>query len=195
MRTGINNGPSPTGMNRVDGRLKVTGAAKYAAEYAVPHLVYGVLVGSTITKGNVKSIDAKQAERAPGVLKVVSHLNSPQVKGYQHEPGKPVPTKGPMKVFYDNKILFNGQPVALVIADTFERALFAASLVKVEYNAEPHITSLKDNAVKSFKSPDDGEYQRGTPDAWKTAPVKLEQEYLIPTEVHNPMELHSIIAK
>ena len=185
---------SSTGPSRVDGRAKVTGKAKYAAEYTVAGLTYGVLVGSTITKGIIKSIDTKQAEHAAGVLAVITHFNSPKVPGYQAEPGKPV-IKGPVKIFYDDQIMYNGQPVALVIADTFERALFAASLVKAQYVADKHITSLKDNLEKAVTPPDDAEYKRGIVDAWKTAPVKLEQEYLQPSEVHNPMELHGIIAK
>ncbi len=191
----LNKPSSKDGLSRIDGRLKVTGAAKYSAEYNVKGLTYGVLVGSTITRGSIKSIDTKQAENAPGVLAVITHLNCPKVPGYQADPAKPAPLKGPLKVFFDDQVLYNGQPIALVIADTFERALFAASLVKAQYVAEKHITSLKDNTGKSFPAPDDASYKRGTPDAWKTAPVKIEAEYLIPTEVHSPMELHAIIAK
>jgi xanthine dehydrogenase YagR molybdenum-binding subunit len=69
-------------LDRVDGRLKVTGAAKYSAEYALPDMAYGVLVGSRIAKGTIKSIDSKAAERAPGVLAVISHLNVIKVPGY-----------------------------------------------------------------------------------------------------------------
>ncbi|MDB5139728.1 MAG: Xanthine dehydrogenase YagR molybdenum-binding subunit [Mucilaginibacter sp.] len=187
---------SSDGPSRVDGRLKVTGAAKYSAEFAVKGLVYGVLVGSTITKGKIKSIDIKKAEHAPGVLAIITHFNSPKVPGYQvaTDPGKPA-VKGPVKVFYDDQILYNGQPVALVIADTFERALFAASLVNAQYIAEKHITNLKDNLGKAVATHDDTEYKRGTVDAYKSAPIIVEQEYMLPSEVHNPMELHALIAR
>jgi xanthine dehydrogenase YagR molybdenum-binding subunit len=199
MKTEINSTipSSSDGMNRVDGRLKVTGAAKYSAEYKVEGATYGVLVGSTISKGTIKSMDTKLAESAPGVLAVITYLNSPKVEAYQvkSDPGKPVPQKGPLKVFYDNKIVLNGQPIALVIADTYERALFAASLVKAQYDKEEHQTSLKDNVSKSFAPYGNGLYKRGEEDAWKSAPVKLEQEYTIPNEFHNPMELHAIIAR
>jgi xanthine dehydrogenase YagR molybdenum-binding subunit len=186
---------SIAGMSRVDGRLKVTGAARYSAEFTPAGMVYGVLVGSTITKGTIRSIDTKAAERAPGVLTVITHFNSPKIPGYQTETGKPEPEKGPYKLFFNNKILFNGQPIAVVVANTFERALFAASLVKAQYIADTHHTNLKDNTAKAFAPGDNGESKRGTVDAWKTAPVKLEQEYVIPSEVHSPMELHSIIAR
>ncbi|MDP9047875.1 MAG: xanthine dehydrogenase family protein molybdopterin-binding subunit [Bacteroidota bacterium] len=187
---------SADGMSRVDGRLKVTGAAKYSAEYKVKDLAYGVLVGSTVTKGTIKSIDTTRAKNAPGVLSVITHLNSIKVPGYQvaTDPGKPA-IKGPVKVFYDNKIVYNGQPIALVVADTYERALFAASLVKAQYAGETHRTSLQDNLNNAFLPHDDGEYSRGTKDAWKTASVKVEQSYILPNEVHNPMELHALVAR
>ena len=186
----LNKPSSSTGMNRVDGRLKVTGAAKYAAEFNVKGLAYGVLVCSTIAKGSIRSIDSKQAQNAPGVLAVISHLNCPKVPGYAAEPAK-----APIKIFYDNKVLYNGHPVAMVIADTFERAQYAASLVKVEYDAEKHVTSLKDNLAGAVAPHDDAEYKRGDPSAWASAPVKVEQEYILPSEVHNPMELHAIVAR
>lgn len=190
-----NSTSSKEGLSRVDGRLKVTGAARYSAEYTPAGMVYGVLAGSTITKGNIRSIDTKAAEKAPGVLAVITHFNSPKLPGYQPEPGKPEPEKGTYKLFHDNKILFNGQPIAVVVANTYERALFAASLIKAQYNIETHQTNLRNNKVQAFAPGDDGESRRGTVDAWKTAPVKLEQEYIIPSEVHSPMEMHSIIAR
>lgn len=185
---------SAEGMSRIDGRLKVTGAAKYSAEYTPAGLTYGVLVGCTITKGSITSIDIKAAGNAPGVLAVITHLNAPKVPGDQPESGKPARPKGAFKVFYDDKIYFNGQPIALVIADTFERALFGAGLVKAQYNVDKHSTSLPDNISKGFAPHGDGTYKRGTADAWKSAPFKLEQEYIVPTVTHNPMELHAIIA-
>jgi len=188
----MNRPSSSDGMGRIDGRLKVTGAAKYSAEYSVEGLTYGVLVGSTITKGSIAAFDTKAAERAPGVLAVVTYLNAPKVPGFQPD------QKGvrfQLKVFNDDKIFYNGQPVALVIADTYERALYGASLVKATYNKEEHQTSLTDNFGKGFPPRGDGLYKRGTEDAWKSAPIKLEQEYIVPTNTHNPMELHAIIAR
>jgi xanthine dehydrogenase YagR molybdenum-binding subunit len=184
--------PSADGMSRVDGRLKVTGAAKYSAEYSIKGVTYGVMVGSTITKGTVKAIDTKAAEHAPGVLAVITYLNSPKVPGYQTDN---TAAKGMLKIFYDDKVYFNGQPIALVVADTYERALYAASLVKADYNKEQHQTELKSNLNNGVLPQNSKDYVRGQEDAYKSAPVKIEQEYLLPTEVHNPMELHAIIAR
>src|ERR1700712_5752412 len=89
------------GLSRIDGRLKVTGQAKYSAEYKVKDLVYGVLVGSTITKGTIKSIDTKKAESAPGVLSVLSYFNAPKIPGYQTDTPS---SKGPLKIFYNEQI-------------------------------------------------------------------------------------------
>ncbi|MDB5025187.1 MAG: xanthine dehydrogenase YagR molybdenum-binding subunit [Mucilaginibacter sp.] len=184
--------PPADGMSRVDGRLKVTGAAKYSAEYNIKGVTYGVMVGSTIAKGSIKAIDTKAAEHAPGVLTVITYLNSPKVPGYQTEN---TAAKGMLKIFYDDKIYFNGQPIALVVADTYERALYAASLVKADYNKEQHQTELKSNLNNGVLPYSSKDYVRGQEDAYKSAPVKIEQEYILPTEVHNPMELHAIIAR
>jgi xanthine dehydrogenase YagR molybdenum-binding subunit len=188
----INRPSSSDGMSRIDGRLKVTGAAKYSAEYTVEGLTYGVLAGSTITKGTIATLDTKAAERAPGVLAVVTYLNAPKVPGFQPDQKG---IRAQLKVFNDDKIFYNGQPIALVIADTYERAMYGASLVKATYNKEEHQTSLTDNLGKGVPPRGDGLYKRGTEDAWKSAPIKLEQEYIVPTNTHNPMELHAIIAR
>jgi len=168
------------GITRVDGHLKVTGAIKYAAEYNFPGLVYGILVSSTIPKGTITGIDSKAAEKAPGVLAVISHLNAPQIPGYgEHD----------IKTFNDNKVYFNGQPVALVIANTLERAKYAASLVKVQYQKEAYQTSLQANLQNTYKPFGDGsDYVRGTANAYQTAPVKIEAQYSTPIHVHNAME-------
>src|SRR5688572_9347681 len=140
-------------IDRVDGRAKVTGAAKYSAEYEIPNLVYGILVGSTIAKGKISSLDTKEAERAPGVLSVITHQNAPKVPAYQQAPNATTPP-GPtwsngLKILYSDKIYFYGQPVALVIADTLERAQQAASMVKAQYAKEEPKTDLHANLSAS----------------------------------------------
>ncbi len=197
------NGGAVEGMDRVDGRLKVTGAARYSAEFPIPKLTYGVLVTSTVASGNVQSLDSKKAERAPGVLAVFSHFNAPQIPGYSEgsNPAKGQTTKGqPLRVFSDDTIYFYGQPVALVVADTLERAQFAAGLIQVQYQKASFQTGFNENIshadfpaqVKNRNST--GDYLRGEAEAYKNAAVKIEAEYVIPTEVHNPMELQSITA-
>ncbi|MVN74941.1 molybdopterin-dependent oxidoreductase [Hymenobacter sp. HMF4947] len=192
-------------MNRVDGHQKVTGAAKYSAEYELPGMSYGVLVGSTIAKGRIAHIDTKAAVGAPGVLAVITHLNSPQVPGFKptgKDPSQPQTVGGPLKIFHDDKVRFNDQPIALVVADTFERARYAARLVMAHYTQETHQTNMAAGAKDAFlptsaqknpKSPM-ADYQRGQADAYKTAALKIEQEYVIPTEMHHPMEMQAITA-
>ncbi len=187
----LNDPKVPDGLSRVDGRMKVTGKAKYSAEYNTKGMAYGVLAGSTITSGSIKSIDTKAAENAPGVLAVYTYLNFPKIPGYQDTAGQP---KGALKIFYDEKIYFNGQPVALVMADTFERALFASGLVKVTYDASTFKTELKSNLNSGVSPHNAKDYVRGQEDGYKSAPIIVEREYTQPTEVHNPMELHAIIA-
>ncbi|UPZ14997.1 xanthine dehydrogenase family protein molybdopterin-binding subunit [Flavobacterium humidisoli] len=183
-------------INRVDGFAKVTGSATYSAEYKTAGVVYACLVGSTIAKGRIKTLDTKKAEWAPGVLAVITHLNVDKPAGYEkakdkHNFGQP------LQVFKDDSVLYYDQPIALVIADTFERMRYAASLIKADYFKEEHSTELKKAAEKEKKVDTDkgNDYHRGEQDGYKNAEVILETEYTIPTEVHNPMELANIIAK
>lgn len=183
-------------INRVDGFAKVTGSATYSAEYKTDGVVYACLVGSTIAKGRIKSIDTKKAEWAPGVLAVITHLNVDKPSGYQ----KPKDKRNfgqPLQIFKDDSVLYYDQPIALVIADTFERMQYAASLIKADYLKEEHSTELHKAADKERKIDTDkgNDYHRGEHDGYKNAEVVLETEYTIPTEVHNPMELANIIAK
>ena len=134
-------------LDRVDGKAKVTGSAKYAAEYDFPNLAYGIIAGSTIANGTIMAMDTKKAEQAPGVLAVITHLNLQKPPGYlsSEKNEKSPSSKKDYKVFENNIIHFNGQPIALVIADTFERAIYAASLVKAQYKKEePHTDFAKE---------------------------------------------------
>ncbi len=176
-------------LDRVDGRLKVTGGAKYSGEYKLPGLVYGVLVPATITSGTILSMDTKAALGSPGVLAVITPFNAPKVPGYQADAAQPM--RG-LKLFNDLQVHFNGQPIALVVADTFERATYAATLVKASYQPQPFETNFHKNFDKGVV-PQQGRYKdyvRGEADAYKTAPVVIEQDYMLPSEMHNPMELH-----
>lgn len=183
-------------LDRVDGVQKVTGTAKYSAEYNFPGMVYGVLATSTIAKGTITSLDTKAAENSPGVQAVITHLNCPDVPGYKKQADQPIvpEIKRGYGVFTDNSIRFNGQPIALVVADTFERAVHAASLIKAVYKEEKYNTNL-DEAIKSGKPLEGNNYKdyvRGEADAWKKAEVKTEATYSMPVEVHNPMEIHGL---
>lgn len=192
-------------LSRVDGRLKVTGAARYSAEYELPNMAYAVIVGSTIAKGRLTSLDTKAAERAPGVLAVVTHRNAPQSPGSKpagKDPSQPQTVGSALRVFKDDQIRFNDQPIAVVVADTLERARYAARLVQAQYAQEKHHTNLEAARPNAFlptqakKNPKHpmNDYQRGQADAYQTGALKIEAEYVIPTEVHHPMELQSITA-
>lgn len=184
-------------INRVDGRAKVTGKAKYFAEFEVPGVTFCVMVTSPITRGTITTINTKAAERAPGVLAVFTHLNMPAIPGWAEQGNNSkLPSGGERyRMLGSNKILFNGQPVALVIADTLERAQHAASLVTAAYSKAEHYTDLLKNKEKAAMPPRMGDYTRGTDaNAHNTAPVVMKADYTIPIEVHNPMELAGILA-
>lgn len=183
--------------DRVDGMAKVTGKATFTAEHKLQGLAYGVFVCSTIARGYIKNMYLYEAKNAPGVIDVIYYLNCPEVPGY-----KPADTqKNPaarnftrFKVFNSNSIVSNGQPVALVVADTYERAVHAASLVKINYHTETPFTDFDKNKFNDKVLKPRPDYLRGEKDAWKNAEVKLEAEYTIPIETHNPMEMHATIA-
>jgi xanthine dehydrogenase YagR molybdenum-binding subunit len=145
-----------TPASRIDGHAKVTGAAKYAGEHNVDGLAYAAVVTSTIAKGRIMRIDTTEALRVEGVLDILTHENRPPMarasSAYKDDVA---PEQGePLRPLYDDKILFNRQPIALVLADEWEIARFAASLVRVEYKPEPFATDLfaeRDKAVKVEK--------------------------------------------
>jgi xanthine dehydrogenase YagR molybdenum-binding subunit len=189
-----------TATSRVDGVAKVTGAAKYAAEFNVPGLLHGSVVASTITKGRITRIDTDAALRVNGVLAVLTHENRPRMADNDQAYKDDVSADGsPFRPLYDDKIMFNGQPIALVVAERSEIARHAASLVQAEYAVEPHVTDVfrqRDVAVpiKVPQNPLEAMFAppktRGTPDqALAAASVRHEAEYYVPIEHHNPMEL------
>ena len=187
-------------MSRVDGVAKVTGKAKYAAEFKVPDLAYGFIVLGDIAKGTIKSMDTGEAEKLPGVIRILTHLNAPKLGPKANSEYSPSDNSRQQdksfRALQSDRILFNMQPVALVVAETYEQARYAARLVKVTYNAEKHVTDTEAVRGKA-RVPSQGPKpaMRGNPDeAMKIAPVKIEAEYRIPIEHHNPMELHGAIA-
>jgi xanthine dehydrogenase YagR molybdenum-binding subunit len=187
-------------MSRVDGVAKVTGKAKYAAEFQVPNLAYGFIVLSTVTKGTIKAIDTREAEASTGVIRVFTHLNAPKLGPGSTEEAPPRGTQEEkdksFRALQSDRILFNRQPVALVVAETYEQARYASRLVKVSYNTEKHATdteAVRERAHVPSQGPPPK--PRGNPEeAMRKAPVKIEAEYRIPIEHHNPMEPHGAIA-
>ena len=180
---------------RVDGRLKVTGQARYAAEHPVPGCVHGVLVTSAIAVGRIAHLDTQEAAKAPGVLAIVSHLNAPRVPGYEHPQPDARVAGQQLRVFFDDKIHFSNQPVALAIAATLEQAQHAAALVRVQYEAAVSQTDITQNLTHAYPPDKSENYTRGQPLAYQTAPVQVAHEYQTPLQVHNPMEMHAAIAE
>jgi xanthine dehydrogenase YagR molybdenum-binding subunit len=180
-----------TPTSRVDGHAKVTGAAKYAGEFSAPDLAYGSLVTSTIAKGRIVGIDMSEALSVEGVIAVLTHKNRPPMAGNDRAYRDETAPEGgsPYRPLYDDKIMFSGQPIALVLAEDQETAKFAASLVRVEYQEEAHVTDLHQQ-LSEAKAIDTPPRPRGKADkALAAADVRHEGEYTIPVEHHNPMEL------
>ena len=184
-----------TATSRVDGRAKVTGAAKYAGEFTTAGLAHGSVVTSRIAKGRIARIDASEALAIAGVLDVLTHQNRPRMarvdSAYKDEVA---PEGSPFRPLYDDRIWFSGQPIALVVAEEPEIARFAASLVRVEYDTEAHVTDLhrqRDAAValEPAENPFAPPRPRGRPEqALAAAGVHHRGEYSVPIEHHNPME-------
>ena len=189
-------------VSRVDGRQKVTGAATYAAEFDQPGQAYGLIVRSTVANGRIASMDSTAAQRASGVLAVLTHRNAPRL-AYRPHKGLPDPATGErLHVLQDDRVNHQGQPIALVIAETLEQANHAATLVRVTYADEAGITDISRVVPiePTQQKTDQGETRppqtrRGDPErALTTAEVKVEHTYVIPRENHNPIEMHATIA-
>ena len=187
-------------LSRVDGPAKVTGVARYSAEMPVRGVVYGVLATSAIAKGKITSIDTSAAAREPGVLSIFTHQNLPKPAKtpQQVEKWRAAQSYLPMQ---DAEIFYAGQPVALVVADTLERATQAAALLKVSYQTDKPIDSYHDPKAKIFdpqKIQDgkkSGHTERGNPQqAFDGAPVKHEATYIHAINHHNPMEPAATLA-
>ncbi|WP_129287459.1 xanthine dehydrogenase family protein molybdopterin-binding subunit [Streptomyces sp. GZWMJZ-114] len=178
-------------LSRVEGRLKVTGKAPYAAEHDVKGIVHAVIVDASIGRGRVTSIDTADALAQPGVLKVIHHGNAPKLP-YKDNPASNNPPGGRrLRVFQDNKVLFHGQPVAVVVATTLEAAQHGASLVKVTYDASKPSTDLE-----QAKPDKPTTYARGDAEAaLRTAPVRIDATYEMARNHHNAMEPHATIAR
>ena len=183
--------------SRVDGKLKVTGEAKYAAEFNVPDLLYGYVVSSHITKGKITKFDLEKAESLPGVIKIYTFENRPRTAWFDYNYKDEVSVPGsPFRPLYDENVTFSQQPVALVVAEDFETARFAAALVGVDYEVEPHETDLDKKREESYeprkRSNVPAPVERGDAEGMLSkAAVRHEAEYLEPVETHNPIEMYA----
>ena len=193
-----------TPVARVDGPDKVTGRAKYAAEFTPEGLAYAALIESTISAGSIRHIDTAAAERAPGVLLVLTHRNAPKLP---YLPAKERPAVEPvagqaLQVLQDARILFNGQPIGVVVAKTQSQADYAASLVRVEYDVDPNPSirfdtgSAKPASAAAEEKGRGPESRQGDADgAFAAAAHRVDQTYVQPREHHNAMEPHATVAQ
>jgi xanthine dehydrogenase YagR molybdenum-binding subunit len=189
-------------VSRIDGRQKVTGGATYAAEFDVPGLAHGAIVRSTVANGRIASIDSAAAERAPGVVAVLTHRNAPRLAYRAHKAVVDPDVGERLHVLQDDRVSHQGQPIALVIADTLEQANHAATLVRITYASETGTIDITraEPVLPTRQQPDQperrpSETRRGDPEgAFAAAEVKVDQTYVIPRENHNPIEMHATIA-
>src|SRR5476651_314399 len=129
--------------NRVDGRLKVTGAAKYSVEFEVPKCAHGWTVESNLAKGKITAVDTTAAQAVPGVLAVLTHLNMPKFKSAPKKEGSIGMRSEERFPLNDDEVHYAGQYVALVVAETIEQARHAASLVRVSYAPEEPLLTME----------------------------------------------------
>src|SRR5947209_170522 len=183
---------------RVDGRAKVTGAGRYSAEIALDNMAYAVLVGAHVPSGRISDINTSEAEQAKGVLAVLTYQNLGRVAAQPPLLPSLVGQAAPGETFFplqDEVLHYAGQPVAIVIADTLERAQHAATLVRISYEETPSTTILdqgRDHAYEPeriFGGLIPGRQQRGDVEAGLAeAAVRLDVTYRFAANHHNPIE-------
>ena len=182
-------------MDRVDGPLKVTGGARYSAEIPMANIAHAVIVGSTVAKGRIVQLSTADAERMPGVLAIISHRNAMTLPPLKPEP----PASRVLTLLQDDAVRYNGQPIAVVVADTLEHATDAAHAVRATYASEPptiDMAAARDHRYapqpSMGRSPD---WSKGDAVAGlASADVRIDTTYTTPMETHNPMEPHATIA-
>lgn len=177
-------------LDRVDGRLKVTGTATYAAEFELPNMVHAALVQSGIGAGRVTQVDDSAARAIKGVLGVITFANAPKL-------GVPAvrPSSLSQPIFGGPIVEYNGQHLGVVIADTLERARQGAEAVRFGYAAQKPRVEMADFAAEAFELANAPAEKRGDLSAGRaSAAQRLEASYDVPTEHHNPLEPHATIA-
>jgi len=189
-------------IDRVDGKLKVTGAATYSAEFPIKNIAYGITVQSTITKGRIKNIDTSSAKALPGIIDVMTYKNSMSLHQLSSgsDPGSGKLGEKDLLPLQSDRIFYNGQHIAVVIAESFELAEYGAKLIKIEYDEDKPVFDIEKEIGSSYQ-PKQGlgggnvQVKRGDADEGiKNAAVLIEQEYTTPVYHHNAMEPHATIA-
>jgi xanthine dehydrogenase YagR molybdenum-binding subunit len=189
-------------VSRVDGPLKVTGAARYSGEITLPGLAYAQIVGAEVASGRI-TIDTSQAERAQGVAGILTHHNTPRVNQVPLVPsllGGPAPgeTFFPMQ---DDVIHYAGQPVAVVVADTLEQAQHAATLVRVSHAETPSVTTIDQGRADAYEPERifggliPGSVRRGNvQDGLAAADLRVDASFRFAANHHNPIEALTTMA-
>jgi xanthine dehydrogenase YagR molybdenum-binding subunit len=176
-------------LSRVDGKLKVTGAAKFTAEFPIPNVTHAVVIQSTIPSGQVTKMETSQAERAPGVVAIITPYNALKL---------PAP-ESRLSLLQDPLVHYNNQPIGLVVAETLHQATYAASLVRVTYEDAPSKLDFEAGFATSYTgqhSNEAGDVTWGDIDeGLRHAAVKVDEIYTTPIHHHNPMEPHATIAQ
>lgn len=186
-------------ISRTDGRAKVTGQALYAADHFVQGMLFGVVVNSTITRGRIVRFALERAMAVAGVRDILTHENRPKTRSMDiFYKDMTAPGGSPFKPLHSDAILYSGQSIALVLAETFEAAREASQLVEVEYEVEKHEADLmaalhRAHEPKGFKAGyAPPPKPKGDADAaFAAAPVKIDSQYYSGAEYHNPMEMHA----
>ena len=180
-----------TARDRVDGLLKVMGAATYPIDVTLPGLAHAALVQSTIISGRIRDIAVDAAERAPGVLAVITHLNTPPLAL------APVTAIGPQPLppFQSDAVLHYGQHVAMVVAETSEQANAAATLIEVAYERDTPVLSFDDPRTSPVFHPWTPDYDRGNVrGARAAADVQVNETYTTVENTNNPIGLFATVA-
>jgi xanthine dehydrogenase YagR molybdenum-binding subunit len=191
MRTATTVDVVGTARDRVDGRLKVMGAATYPIDVALPGMAHAVLVQSTVTSGRIRHIAVDAAERAPGVLAVITHVNTPPLA---HGPALESGPQ-PLPPFQSDAVLHYGQHVAMVVAETREQANAAAALIDVTYERDTPVLSCEDPRASRVSHPWTPDYVRGdVSSALAAADVRINQTYTTAANTNNPIGLFATVA-
>lgn len=190
-----------TSHRRIDGRQKVSGEARYAADHPLTGMLYAYGVYSTIASGRIVAIHDQQARAMPGVVDIFHHNNFPEL---HRTPDTALSFAGMLSAskadehrlpFEDDRVYYPGQFVALVVGKTFEQARAAAYAVKVDYAETQPVKSLAEGMRKNGVKDGGAGHTRGNPDgAYLSAARSIDQTYTTPVEVHNPMEMHATTA-
>ncbi|WP_159473782.1 xanthine dehydrogenase family protein molybdopterin-binding subunit [Dyadobacter sp. 3J3] len=186
-------------VSRLEGQMKVTGSAKYSGEYNMPGLLYGYVVNSTIVRGEIISINTADVKKISGVVEIFTHENRPSLAWFNMQyADMDAPAGSPFRPLHDNEIKYYGQPIVLVVAETFELARYAASLIEVRYKEEKFSTDIQASlakarapkvgmaaALKPLPPKPKGDFEK----AYASSAAQASGEFFHGTEHHNPLEL------